>query len=62
MFRDQEMLTKTLAKIQAQVIGYGLACKIFQLFENNREVISDWRGELQNCTYKYGGRLLNQKL
>lgn len=45
-----------LPNIPAQVIGYGLAEKIFRLLENNKKVYSSWNGEL-NTSYTYGGKL-----
>jgi hypothetical protein len=44
--------------IPAQVIGYGLAYRIFKLMEANGLAVRDenWKGEF-NMTYTYGGKL-----
>jgi hypothetical protein len=59
MFRDQSNL-KTLPNIQAQVIGYGMAYKLFMLIQNSNKANSTWTGKL-NMTYRYGGKLANNK-
>ena len=62
MFRNEDHL-KTLSQIPAQVIGYGLACQILNLFDSKSdvEVSSEWKGQLSDCSYKYGGKLMDDK-
>jgi hypothetical protein len=60
MYRNQDHL-KLLPQIPAQVIGYGLACTIFNSMQSETETVPDWKGQLSNCSYKYGGQLKNQK-
>ena len=53
----------SLPKIPAQVIGYGLAKRLFAMMKNNIEVKSEtWKGELENTIYTYGGKLADGKL
>ncbi len=62
-YRNEDHLKFNLPEIPAQVIGYGLACKILNSFEidANVDVPIDWKGQLANCSYKYGGPLINNK-
>jgi hypothetical protein len=59
MHREYKNL-RLLPQIQAQVIGYDLALKLFQLIEHNKPVNEDWRGTL-NVTYTYGGALTDEQ-
>ena len=60
-FRINEVEAQDLPKIQAQVIGYKYALKIFQLLEQNKKVLNDsWTGKM-NVTYTYGGKLNDDK-
>jgi hypothetical protein len=59
MFRDQNNLKK-LPNIQAQVIGYGFAQRLFMLIQDGEKANASWKGAL-NINYTYGGKLSENK-
>lgn len=59
-----------LPKIVAQVIGYGLAAELFNLMDlsgndtngTSEKIPDEWKGELINVTYAFGGKLKENRL
>ncbi len=50
-------------KAIVQGIGYKLARELLKLIENNEVVKDEWKGDLANVSYTYGGKINgNRKL
>ncbi len=62
-YRINENEQDGLPKIHAQVIGYGLAEKLFELMDNRtqRSVPEKWAGDLK-INYTLGGKLKNDQI